>query len=184
MGHQGPHFAVCRLVCVTLPSSPSAGLSFLLKQFSERRVSLIVGVYSSNEAQHETRSICYRSFFPSPNCRCCRRSRDSARQSWQRDRRLFETSLAELLPVLPPQRRSSTHCSHSNGEPSLTRNDCYPLSFAFANEPLERTVMKKVVLGTLLIALATSTAAFAQGGAATGAATGAVDRRRSRRQHC
>lgn len=34
--------------------------------------------------------------------------------------------------------------------------------------------MKKVVLGTLLIALAGSTAAFAQGGAATGAATGAV----------
>jgi hypothetical protein len=34
--------------------------------------------------------------------------------------------------------------------------------------------MKKVVLGTLLIALAGSTAAFAQSGAATGAATGAV----------
>jgi hypothetical protein len=34
--------------------------------------------------------------------------------------------------------------------------------------------MKKVVLGTLLIALAGSTVAFAQGGAATGAATGAV----------
>jgi hypothetical protein len=34
--------------------------------------------------------------------------------------------------------------------------------------------MKKVVLGTLLIALAGSTAAFAQGGAATGAASGAV----------
>jgi len=34
--------------------------------------------------------------------------------------------------------------------------------------------MKKAILGTLLIALATSTSAFAQGGAATGAATGAV----------
>ena len=34
--------------------------------------------------------------------------------------------------------------------------------------------MKKIVLGTLLIALAGSTAAFAQSGAATGAATGAV----------
>ena len=34
--------------------------------------------------------------------------------------------------------------------------------------------MKKVVLGTLLIALAGSTGAFAQSGAATGAATGAV----------
>ena len=34
--------------------------------------------------------------------------------------------------------------------------------------------MKKIVLGALLIALAGSTAAFAQGGAATGAATGAV----------
>jgi hypothetical protein len=34
--------------------------------------------------------------------------------------------------------------------------------------------MKKIALGTLLIALAGSTAAFAQGGAAMGAATGAV----------
>ena len=34
--------------------------------------------------------------------------------------------------------------------------------------------MKKVVLGTLLVALAGSTGAFAQSGAATGAATGAV----------
>jgi hypothetical protein len=40
---------------------------------------------------------------------------------------------------------------------------------------MERTkVMKKVVLGTLLVALAGSTGAFAQSGAATGAATGAV----------
>ena len=34
--------------------------------------------------------------------------------------------------------------------------------------------MKKIVLGALLTALAGSTAALAQGGAATGAATGAV----------
>ena len=34
--------------------------------------------------------------------------------------------------------------------------------------------MKKVIIGTLLIALAGSTAAFAQAGAATGAASGAV----------
>ena len=34
--------------------------------------------------------------------------------------------------------------------------------------------MKKVVLGSLLIALVSSTGAFAQSGAATGAATGAV----------
>ena len=34
--------------------------------------------------------------------------------------------------------------------------------------------MKRVVLGTLLVALAGSTAAFAQGGPAAGAATGAV----------
>ena len=39
---------------------------------------------------------------------------------------------------------------------------------------MERTITKKAILGTLLIALATSTSAFAQGGAATGAATGAV----------
>src|SRR6187431_2324286 len=39
---------------------------------------------------------------------------------------------------------------------------------------MERTIMKKAILGTLLIALATSTCAFAQSGAATGAATGAV----------
>jgi|SRR5436189_4202810 hypothetical protein len=39
---------------------------------------------------------------------------------------------------------------------------------------MEKQVMKKVVLGTLLIALAGSTGAFAQSGAATGAATGAV----------
>jgi hypothetical protein len=35
-------------------------------------------------------------------------------------------------------------------------------------------IMKRVVLGTLLVALAGSTAAFAQGGPAAGAATGAV----------
>jgi hypothetical protein len=34
--------------------------------------------------------------------------------------------------------------------------------------------MNRVVLGTLLIALAGASSAFAQGGAATGAATGAV----------
>jgi len=39
---------------------------------------------------------------------------------------------------------------------------------------MKRTFMKKAILGTLLIALATSTSAFAQGGAATDAATGAV----------
>ena len=37
-----------------------------------------------------------------------------------------------------------------------------------------KVIVKKVVLGTLLIALTGSTAAFAQSGAATGAASGAV----------
>src|SRR4051812_3550985 len=39
---------------------------------------------------------------------------------------------------------------------------------------MENDVMKKVILGSLLMALVSSTSAFAQSGAATGAATGAV----------
>ena len=47
---------------------------------------------------------------------------------------------------------------------------------SFPHAASDRTIMKKAILGTLLIALATSTSAFAQSGAATGAASGAVAR--------
>ena len=53
------------------------------------------------------------------------------------------------------------------------RNDWHSSPFALVVETHGEVVMKKVVLGTLLIALASSTSALAQG-AATGAATGAV----------
>ena len=59
--------------------------------------------------------------------------------------------MAQLFSVVPPERRSSNQCTFSDGEPSLMRNDCYPLSFAFANEP-RRTVMKKVVCELSLLA--------------------------------
>ena len=67
MDHQGPTLRVRRPLCVALPSSRSAGFFFLLQQFSERSASALVGFDSSYETKTETRSICYRGFFPSDN---------------------------------------------------------------------------------------------------------------------
>ena len=84
IGHQGcvPHFArpstsphrPCR-------DLPWQGFFYLFRQYSERSVSVLVGLDNSNEAQNETRSICYRGFLPASNRRQRTRSSHAARQS-------------------------------------------------------------------------------------------------------
>jgi len=116
-----PRSPLCRpLTSLRDPAGHSRqGFSFY-PTVSEHDVGILVGLQTSNEAGNETRSVCCCSFAPSDNCRCCRRSNATGRQSWRRDWGLFETSVAELFSTVSAQRRSSNQCSFSNSEPSLT----------------------------------------------------------------